>query len=130
MNLESDKVKVQKPAIEIFEFLTKVENFEQIMPENTDKFVAGTDSFLFALKGMPEIRLNLTEKTAPNKIVFSSASDKFPFTLNGFIDRIDEQSSEVQLKFDGEFNAMMAIMIKGPLQKFINTLSNNISQLK
>ncbi|MDH5412981.1 MAG: SRPBCC family protein, partial [Flavobacteriaceae bacterium] len=57
MNLESPKVSVQKSASEIFDFLTKVENFEKIMPENTDKFEAQDESFLFALKGMPEIRL-------------------------------------------------------------------------
>ena len=57
MNLESPKVTVQKSGKEIFEYLSKVENFEQIMPENIDKFESKDDSFIFALKGMPEIRL-------------------------------------------------------------------------
>ena len=129
MNLESPKVSVQKSASEIFDFLTKVENFEKIMPENTDKFEAQDESFLFALKGMPEIRLKLREKIEHNKIVFGSTSEKFPFTLTGNISKNNEDSSEIQLIFEGKFNAMMAMMIKGPIQNFINTLTSNIGKL-
>jgi hypothetical protein len=129
MNLESPKVSVQKSASEVFEFLTKVENFEKIMPENTDKFEAQKESFLFALKGMPEIRLKLQEKIEHNKIVLGSTSEKFPFTLTGNISENNENSSEVQLIFEGKFNAMMAMMIKGPIQKFIDTLTANIGKL-
>lgn len=129
MNLESPKVSVQKPASEIFDFLTKVENFEKIMPENTDKFEAQDESFLFALKGMPEIRLKLQEKIEHNKIVLGSTSEKFPFTLTGNISKHNDDSSEVQLIFEGKFNAMMAMMIKGPIQKFIDTLTANIGKL-
>ena len=126
MNLESPKVTVQKSKEEIFNYLSKAENFEEIMPENIDKFEASDNSFLFALKGMPEIRLNLLEQESTNKVVLGSASDKFPFTLTANIEDASKDSSEVQLFFDGKFNAMMAMMVKGPLQKFIDTLIKNI----
>lgn len=129
MNLESPKVTVQKSDTELFEFLSEVENFEQLMPENIDKFEAANDSFLFALKGMPEIRLKLEEQIPTNKIVLGSTNDKFPFTLIGNISKFDDNSSEVQLVFDGKFNPMVAMMIKNPLQKFINTLIENIEKL-
>jgi len=129
MNLESTKVTSQKSDVELFEFLADVKNFEQLMPENIDKFEVQDDSFLFALKGMPEIRLKLQDKLPNNKIVLGSTSDKFPFTLTGHITKVDENSSEVQLIFDGDFNAMVAMMIKNPLQKFINTLVENIEKL-
>lgn len=126
MNLESPKVTVQKNNQEIFDFLSKVENFEQIMPENIDKFQAGEGSFIFALKGMPDIKLKLQELVPGKKIVLGSASDKLPFTLTANIDEKSVTSSDVQLVFDGDFNPMMAMMVKGPLQKFINTLIANI----
>lgn len=129
MNLESPKVLVQKPGIYMFEFLAKVENFEIIMPDDIDKFEAREDSFLFALKGMPEIKLKLNELVPSNKVVLGSASDKIPFTLTGNITEICDASSNVQLVFAGKFNMMMAMMIKSPLQKFINTLSENIEKL-
>lgn len=129
MNLESPKIKVQKSGKEIFDFLSKVENFEKIMPENTDKFEARKDSFIFALKGMPDIKLVMQETEEPKKIVLGSASDKFPFTLTANIDGQAENSSDVQLLFDGKFNPMVAMMVKGPLQKFINSLIENIEKI-
>ena len=129
MNLESPIVLVQKPGIEMFEFLAKVENFELIMPEDIDKFEAKEDSFLFALKGMPVIKLKLNELVPSNKVILGSASDKIPFTLTGNITEICSATSNVQLIFAGKFNMMMAMMVKSPLQKFIDTLAENIEKL-
>ncbi len=130
MNLESPKVPVAKSAQQLFDSLSDVKNFETLMPESIAKFeVTGTDSFVFGLKGMPEIELKMKEKVAPNKIILGAASDKLPFTLTAKIDSSSETSSEVQLFFEGEFNAMMAMMIKGPIGKFLETLAGNMPKL-
>lgn len=130
MNLESPKVTVEKSSQELFDLLSDVKNFEKLMPDNIAKFeVIGEDAFIFGLKGMPEIKLKMKEKVAPNKIVLGAASDKLPFTLVANIDTISEQSSAVKLDFEGEFNAMMAMMVKGPISKFIETLANNMTKL-
>lgn len=130
MNLESPKVSVEKSAQELFDLLTDMKNFEKLMPENIAKFeVIGEDSFLFGLKGMPEIQLKVTEKTAPGKIVFGAANDKVPFTLITNIESVSVNSSAIQFDFEGSFNPMMAMMVKGPIGKFIETLANNISKL-
>lgn len=127
MNLESPKVKVSKSAHETFDFLTNVENFEKLMPENISKFeLINDDTFLFALKGMPEITLKKKEMEVPNKIVLGAAGGKIDFSLIGNIEAINEDSSSVQLSFQGNFNPMMAMMIKGPITKFIETLVNNM----
>ncbi|MCZ8229098.1 SRPBCC family protein [Flavobacterium sp.] len=130
MNLESPKVTVSKSAQELFDLLTDVRNFEKLMPDNIAKFeVIGDDAFIFGLKGMPEIKLKMKEKVVPNKVVLGAASDKLPFTLTAAIDAVSEASSEVKLDFEGEFNPMMAMMIKGPIGKFIETLATNMTKL-
>jgi hypothetical protein len=130
MNLESPKVTVQKSAQELFDLLTDVKSFEKLMPDNIAKFeVIGDDAFIFGLKGMPEIKLKMKEKIAPNKVVLGAASDKLPFTLIANIDTVSDNSSAVKLDFEGDFNPMMAMMIKGPIGKFIETLATNMSKL-
>lgn len=130
MNLESPKVTVDKPAQYVFDALSDVKNFEKLMPDNIAKFeVTGEESFIFALKGMPEIKLKMKEKQAPSKIILGAASDKIPFTLTGNINTVSDSQSEVQLFFTGEFNAMMAMMVKGPITKFIETLAANMHKL-
>lgn len=130
MNLESPRVIVEKSAEELFNLLSDVRNFEKLMPENIAKFeVIGTDAFIFGLKGMPEIKLVIKEKLAPNKLILGAASDKLPFTLSADIISVSENSSNIQLLFEGEFNAMMGMMIKGPIGKFIETLAVNMDKL-
>lgn len=130
MNLESPKVTVEKSAQYLFDALCVVSNFEKLMPESISKFeVTGEDSFIFGLKGMPEIKLKMKEKLPTTTIVLGAASDKLPFTLTAKIDAIAENTTDVQLFFEGEFNAMMAMMIKGPIGKFIETLAQNMHKL-
>ena len=130
MNLESPKVSIEKSTPYLFDSLSDVKNFEKLMPESIAKFeVLGDDAFIFGLKGMPEIKLKMKEKVAPNKIVLGAASDKLPFTLTANIDSVSENTSDIQLFFEGEFNPMMAMMIKGPISKFIETLAANMNKL-
>jgi len=130
MNLESPKTTVQNSAQYLFDALSDVRNFEKLMPESIAKFdVTSEDAFIFGLKGMPEINLKMKEKVPNSKIILGAASDKLPFTLIANIDSISENTSEIQLLFEGEFNAMMAMMIKGPISKFIETLAQNMDKL-
>lgn len=129
MELRSKKVTVQKDAQSLCEYLSDVKNFEELMPENTSKFeVIREDAFIFALKGMPEIALEVKEVEAPTKVVLGAISDKIPFRLEAAIEGKSEMESETELIFSGEFNAMMAMMIKGPITKFLETLTANLEK--
>ncbi len=129
MNLTSKKVTVQKSATELCDFLCDVKNFKQLMPENISKFeVINENAFIFALKGMPEIALEVKEVKSPNYVKLGAKSDKLPFTLIGNIEEVNENSSEIALQFEGDFNPMMAMMIKGPITKFLETLASNLEK--
>lgn len=130
MNLESSKVTVSKSAEYLFNALLDIKNFEKLMPENIAKFeLIDENCFVFALSGMPEIKLVKKESHPNSKIVLGAASSKLPFTLTANIGEISAADSSVQLHFEGEFNAMMAMMIKGPISKFIETLATNMNKL-
>lgn len=130
MELKSKKVTVQKSANTLCEYLCDVVNFEQLMPENISKFeVIREDAFVFALKGMPEIALEVKEVFKPNKVVLGAIGDKIPFRLESRITELSDSSSEVELIFSGDFNPMMSMMIKGPITKFLETLATNMEKL-
>ncbi len=129
MNISGNKVTVNKSQKETFEFLTDLKNFEQLMPESIQKFEVDGDSFIFGLKGMPEIRLVLKDTTEYSNITLGAASSKLDFELVADIEEIDDATSEVQLDFNGKFNMMMAMMVKKPLTSFIETLTDNLDGL-
>ena len=129
MNIEGSKVTVTKSSQDIYHFFMSLENFEQLMPKSIEKFEVDGDSFLFALKGMPEIRLILDNCIEHSKISLRAASSKLSFSLQANISSNSENSSDVQLQFEGDFNPMMAMMVKKPLTSFIDTLTQNIAKL-
>ena len=129
MNLESPKVNVAKSAEYVFNAINDMKNFEKLMPENIAKFeVIDENCFEFGLKGMPEIKLVKKGQTPNSQIVLGAASSKLPFTLTANLTEVND-TTDVQLTFEGEFNPMMEMMIKGPISKFIETLSQNIVKL-
>lgn len=130
MQIQTPVTTVNKNAKDLYEYLDNLGNFKQLMPENLDKFELLSDNrFLFALKGMPEIVLEKKETLPHQKLVLGAASDKLPFTLTANILEASEEKSTVVLDFEGSFNPMMAMMVKAPLTKFMNTLSENLGKL-
>jgi hypothetical protein len=61
------------------------------------------------------------------KSFWQLATNSIYFDCN--IDSVSDSSSEVKLDFEGDFNPMMAMMIKGPIGKFIETLAANMVNL-
>ena len=114
----------------IFDRLCLIENYKKIMPKNVSKFeIIDEESFVFSIKGMPAIKLKISEKNMPSKIILKSLDSKIDFSLTGFISKSDDQISSFHLEFDGNLNPMLQMMVKNPLQSFINDLSENIKNL-
>jgi len=101
------------------------------MPEKNERFeMTGKNSFNFQLKGMPEIRLKMDEISPEDQVVLASNSDKFEFYLRAEISQSSPDKSNVQFKFEGQFNAVMQMMVKKPLKNFIEQLSVNLKKIQ
>lgn len=120
MKYESNKIQSQKSQQELFEFLSKVENYEELMPENTE-FSLMENGFYFQLKGMPKVGLKLKEKLNPEYILFESPNGNFNYEMKFVISK-GEQFAEVYIDFEGKFNPMIEMMVKKPLTNFVKNL--------
>ena len=114
----------------LFDKLSVIENFETLMPESVSKFeLIDSESFLFSIKGMPTFKLKIEEKLMSKKIVLKSVESKITFYLIGYIKELDDKKSTFQIEFKGQLNPMMEMMVKTPLQTFIDDLSKNVKNL-
>ena len=130
MILNSNSTHLNISDTTLFEKLCAIENFKLIMPENISKFeILDQSTLIFSLKGMPPIKLIFGEKHSPSLITLNSSESKINFSLSAHIKKIDENSCEFSLEFNGDLNPMIQMMVKTPLQSFINDLSKNISKL-
>tara|TARA_B110000438_G_scaffold64583_1_gene65109 strand:+ start:3078 stop:3473 length:396 start_codon:yes stop_codon:yes gene_type:complete len=130
MKLVSNISKIKINDSLLFEKLCIIENFKKIMPENVSKFeILDADTFIFSLKGMPAIKLVIGEKKAPSLITLNSSESKISFSLKAELKKIDDDNCTFSIEFNGDLNPMIQMMVKTPLQSFINDLSANASSL-
>lgn len=132
MNVNIDKTRFSKNQQEAFDFLSDMENYRELMPEDTKSFDVHDSGKGFAVQigSLPKVGMKLKESNEPNRLVFESPSPNFEYYLTIQIDPVDDESSDVSLDFEGKFNMMIEMMAKGPLTNFINTIAEKLGEVK
>ena len=129
MEISSSIARVNHPTEQLFSKLSSVETYEGLMPEGAAFSKIDDSRFRFKLGGMPEIGLTIDDKQHNESIVLKSCSVKISFSLGGQLTKISETQTDVQLQFEGDFNPMMAMMVKKPLTQFMESLIGNMHKL-
>lgn len=131
MKVNTNKVRFAKNQQEAYTFLLDMKNYEQLMPEDTKSFEIHESGkgFTVGVGALPKVGMRLKETVEPSQIVFESPAPAFEYTLTISIDAVDDNSSDVTLDFDGNFNMMIEMMAKKPLTSFIETIAENIGKI-
>jgi carbon monoxide dehydrogenase subunit G len=128
MEFTSNSVQVSKSPEDIFALFENLENMKMFMPESVERFESDENTFVFGLKGMPDVRLLVDEKVVPSLMKFKAASSKLDFTLACNV-LPSATGSEVHYEFLGNFNPMMKMMVERPLKRFIEDLAEATGKL-
>ena len=117
MKITSPIVSVGLPITRVYEKLENVALFKELMPENLSHFASSEDnaSFSFSLKGMPEIFLEKKKLTPVSELIC--------------LDPKSEAQTEVSYTFEGEFNPMLAMVVKSPITKLLETMAEKTKTL-
>ena len=129
MEISSSNARVNHSTEQLFSKLSSIETYEGLMPEGATFSKIDDSRFRFKLGGMPEIGLTIRDKQPNESIVLISSSDKISFSLRGQLTKVSETQTDVQLQFDGDFNPMMAMMVKKPLTQFMESLIGSMHKL-
>ena len=116
---------------EIYDYVIKIDNYEAILGNEIRNFEKLSENqFKIKIGSMPNICLELVEDNINSCVKLISNDSNLNFKILISINSIDEKSSVVNVKFDGTFSSMIEMMIKNPLEKFIDSLRNKIEDLK
>jgi carbon monoxide dehydrogenase subunit G len=130
MRIESVKSEINKPASEIFSFLTNFNNFQKLMPPQVTNWQSTENDCSFTLSGMATIGMKIVEKT-PNSLIKVSSNGKVPFdfTLDILFTETSPTQCIGQFVFDADLNPMMKMMVEKPLGKFFNLLAEKLKEI-
>lgn len=131
MKIESQRVEVNKPAAELFSFLSDFNNFQRLMPEQVVNWQSTADECSFTISGMATIGMKIVERT-PNSYlkIVSHGKVPFAFTLHAHLQAVSENVTSGQLIFEADLNPMLKMMVEKPLTKFFNSLADKMKQIQ
>ncbi len=128
VKLVSDRIIINKSAVNIFNFLGDFNNFEKLMPEQIINWKSTEFACSFTIKGMANIRMRIEEKNHHSHIhIKSDGKVPFDFDMMFFLEAIDEEKAKVHIELEADISTMLLLMAKKPLQNLINIM---ISKLK
>ena len=129
--LKSTTISTDRSASDMFNYLSELSNFERLMPDNVRSFQIENDCAILDIQGIGKLELAITETDNPSKIVMLPQNKvPFQFDIQWHIQSTDH-GSQVYALINADLNMMLRMMAEKPLNEFINTqiqkLSNELS---
>jgi len=128
--IESDKAIINKPAEEVFDFLSDLNNFEKLMPEQIVNWQSSEDECSFTIKGTGTLAMRISERIPNTEIrILRNGEAPFDFVLTCLIDETEDSQCRLQMIFDAQLNAFLRMVAERPLTNFLNMLVHRFQQL-
>ena len=129
--IKSTTISTDKSVSDMFNYLSELSNFERLMPDNVRSFYIKNDCAILDIQGIGKLELAITETDNPSKIVMLPQNKvPFQFDIQWHIQSTGHGSSVYAL-INADLNMMMRMMAEKPLNDFVNTqiqkLSNELS---
>ena len=121
---------LQFSSLKIYDFIINIDNYKTILGDEISDFEKlSVNQFKIKIGSMPKISLELVENRPSSSVKLLSNDSNLNFQICITVDSVDNNSSVVYVKFEGKFSTMIEMMIKTPLEKFINSLKNKVEEL-
>ena len=121
---------LQFSSLKIYDFIINIDNYKTILGDEISDFEKlSANEFKIKIGSMPKISLELVENRPSSSVKLLSNDSNLNFQICITVDSVDNNSSVVYVKFEGKFSTMIEMMIKNPLEKFINSLKNKVEEL-
>ena len=129
MKIESKIGTIPYNDEKIYNFLSDFNNFKNLIPvSQVENWESTKDSCSFEFKGVGKSGMKIIEKE-PFKLIKIGAVDesKFDFFLWIQLKMVEDGNTKVKITIEPKINQMMAMMVKNPLQNFVDTLVDKMS---
>ena len=114
----------------LYSHIIDIDNYEQILKDEIRSFDKLSEKeFKIKIGNMPGINLLLNELSDNNEVKLSSNDSNLNFYILIKIDTIESNTSKIKVQFVGNFSSMIEMMIKKPLNAFIDSLKNKIESI-
>lgn len=131
VKIESKKVEIKRNVEFVYEYLSDFTHFSMVANDKIENFKATQDRCFFTIKGMTDMGLKIISRLPNESITISNDTDvPSSMPLNFLIifefERVEPYVTKVIVKMELDANPMIAMMVKKPLEKFVNSLADGM----
>lgn len=131
VKIESKKVEIKRNVEFVYEYLADFTHFSMVANDKIENFKATQDRCSFTIKGMTDMGLKIISRLPNESITISNDTDiPSSMPLNFLIifefERVEPYVTKVIVKMELDANPMIAMMVKKPLEKFVNSLADGM----
>jgi len=121
-------VTLNASAASVYNFLTDLNNHQQLMPENVISWTSTKDEARFNIQNMAKLALQVASRN-PNEIIINAVeAPPFPLQLKWEIKEAGTQT-QVDFTISAEINMMMKMLASKQLQKLADHETERLQQL-
>ncbi len=131
VKIESNKVEIKRNVEFVYEYLSDFTHFSMVANDKIENFKATQDKCSFTIKGMTDMGLKILTRIPNESITITNDTDvPSSMPLNFLIifefKKVEPYVSSVVVKMELDANPMIAMMVKKPLEKFVNSLADGM----
>ena len=131
MRLESRIGNINYDDEDIYTFLTDFNNIKNLVPaDKVQNWEADEDSCRFTVQPLGEAGVKILEKE-PFKLIKLTGIDKVKYTFYLWIQikQLAQSDSRIKLTMEVDLNPMMQMMVKKPLQEFLDKVVDQLETI-
>ena len=114
---------------DLFKKFTNLNNLKDYLPKEVEEFESSTDNCSFKIEQLPKMSLQMTEKIAYSHIKFESNKSQIPFDMYCYINKNDDNTTNVFLEINMEVNFMMKMLVQKPINIFLEKFTEIIKKI-
>jgi hypothetical protein len=134
VKIESKKVELNRNVEFVYEYLSDFTHFSMMANDKIENFKVTQDRCSFTVKGMTDMGLKIIARVPNESITISNDTDiPSSMPLNFLIifefERLEPYVTKAVVKMELDANPMIAMMVKKPLEKFVNSLADGMKMM-
>lgn len=129
MKIDSTRVEIKATAEKTYRLVSNFNNFGRSLPAEVQNWQSTENNCSFEISGMAKIAIEIIDKKEFESITYNlTANQPVGMTIIGKIEQVGD-SCIASLHLDADVPMALSMMMKKPLQNFVNVLVEKVKEV-
>ena len=120
MTVFESNININQPVEKVYQFLSDLNNHQQLMPENIYNWTSTQDEARFTIQNMAKLALKVSSRVE-NQEINIIPSEEAPFAIEmKWTILPNGDATKANFIVSADLNMMMKMLASGPLQKLVD----------